>query len=391
MKSFGKLAVFGYALLLSGVSNGGTKYCSSKTVDGVQWKYFSMGSIPYGLSHGRAILGWSSFTETAISGGYSYSWTEDVAIPTTTTGEVSIPEFGETDIRGHAFWNCASMTSLVFPKDVAAIDRGVFNGCSSLQSFEVHDANGWFFATNGLLYKKITYDNPYLEGMVWLQLYLCPPGMKKATISGSYGTTYVNEICESAFSGCTKLQSVSIPSSINTIGANAFKGCTALTSITIPSGVVQMGASVCEGCSALKSASIQSKTVEEKAFADCSSLSSLGFSNSCTNIGASSFLRCGKLVSVRLPSNITTIGEYAFYGAGSLRTVYFPISFSGSIGTKAFGGEASFCSQIHQWRRTIIFPLRPRRGILVLKATAMQSSPRGVAHGRRRRAIRGSR
>ena len=103
-----------------------------------------------------------------------------------------------------------------------------------------------------------------------------------------------------------------------------------------------MGASICEGCSALKSASIQSKTVEEKAFADCSSLSSLGFSNSCTNIGASAFLRCGKLASVRLPSNIATIGEYAFYGAGSLKTVYFPISFSGSIGTKAFGGEASF-------------------------------------------------
>ncbi len=342
MKFLGKSVVCGCVLLMVCAAFGDTIYRSTKTVNGVHWWYFPMGKIPYSLSHGRAILGWASFTETPISGGTQYSYTDGNAISTSTAGKVSIPEFGETDIRGHAFWNCTNMTSLVIPKDVAAIDRNVFNGCNRLQSFEVSDANAWFWASNGLLYKKITYDNPYLEGFAWLQLYLCPPGMTNATISASNGSTNVSEICESAFSGCTRLQSVSIPNSIKTIGANAFKGCTALTSITIPSRVDNMGLSVWEACSALKSVSIQSKTIEEKAFADCSSLSSLSFSNSCTNIGASAFLRCGKLASVRLPSAIATIGENAFYGCGSLKSVYFPISFNGTIGANAFAGGPSF-------------------------------------------------
>ena len=107
MKFFCKLAGGCCVLLISIVTIGGTVHCSLKTVDGVQWKYLPMGKVAYSISHGRAILGWSSFTETAISGGYSYSHTDDVAISTTTAGKVSIPEVGETDIRGHAFWNCA--------------------------------------------------------------------------------------------------------------------------------------------------------------------------------------------------------------------------------------------------------------------------------------------
>ena len=43
-------------------------------------------------------------------------------------------------------------------------------------------------------------------------------------------------IQDDAFSGCTHLNSITIPSAVTTIGANAFKG-TALNNITIPSGV----------------------------------------------------------------------------------------------------------------------------------------------------------
>ena len=187
-----KIFVLGCLLLMSAVAGGGTKNCSTKTVNGIQWSYFPAGSI-YDLLHtGRVVLGYTSFTETILPEYTKYTWTEGPAIPTGTAGNVTVPdEFGETEILGRAFWDCSNMTSLVFPKGVAAISQNVFKGCSKLQSFGVDDDNQWFFARNGLLYKKTVYDNPYLEGFAWFQLYLCPPGMTKATIVGSNGTTNV--------------------------------------------------------------------------------------------------------------------------------------------------------------------------------------------------------
>lgn len=51
----------------------------------------------------------------------------------------------------------------------------------------------------------------------------------------------VTSIGEYAFWGCTALTSVIIPSSVTCIGGNAFRGCTGLTSVTIPSSVTSIG------------------------------------------------------------------------------------------------------------------------------------------------------
>lgn len=44
----------------------------------------------------------------------------------------------------------------------------------------------------------------------------------------------ITSIGPCAFNGCTKLKSVTLPSSITTIGANAFANCTNLTTINVP-------------------------------------------------------------------------------------------------------------------------------------------------------------
>ncbi|NCA74193.1 MAG: hypothetical protein EOM93_05060, partial [Gammaproteobacteria bacterium] len=44
-----------------------------------------------------------------------------------------------------------------------------------------------------------------------------------------------------AFSDCTGLTSVTIPSSVTYIGQSAFEGCTGLTSVTIPESVTEIG------------------------------------------------------------------------------------------------------------------------------------------------------
>ena len=57
-----------------------------------------------------------------------------------------------------------------------------------------------------------------------------------------YSKTYrVTEIESYAFSGCSSLTSITIPTSVTSIGSDAFRDCSSLTSITIPESVTSIG------------------------------------------------------------------------------------------------------------------------------------------------------
>ena len=51
----------------------------------------------------------------------------------------------------------------------------------------------------------------------------------------------VTSIGRKAFHDCTRLTSITIPSSVTSIGDSAFSGCSGLTSITIPNSVTSIG------------------------------------------------------------------------------------------------------------------------------------------------------
>ena len=63
----------------------------------------------------------------------------------------------------------------------------------------------------------------------------------------------VTSIGSRAFSSCTGLTSVTIPSSVTSIGDFAFSRCIGLTSITIPSSVISIGGWAFYGCTGLQS------------------------------------------------------------------------------------------------------------------------------------------
>ena len=103
----------------------------------------------------------------------------------------------------------------------------------------------------------------------------------------------VTSIGNSAFYGCSSLQSINIPESVTSIGSGAFDGCSSLQSFTIPSNVTSIGSST---------------------FDNCSSLQSITIPDGVTSIGSYAFSYCSSLQSITIPESVTSIGSRAFYG-----------------------------------------------------------------------------
>ncbi|MBR3671594.1 MAG: leucine-rich repeat protein [Spirochaetia bacterium] len=122
-----------------------------------------------------------------------------------------------------------------------------------------------------------------------------------------------------------KLSSISIPSSIDgkavtKIGYQAFSDCTSLTDVTIPSSIGYIG---------------------DEAFSNCTNIETVNFNAvNCTSMGSSLhlvFSGCSKITTLNIGNNVKNIPEYAFNNLSGLSTVTIPESVT-SIGNEAFGG-----------------------------------------------------
>ena len=150
-----------------------------------------------------------------------------------------------------------------------------------------------------------------------------------------------------AFSDCSGLTSLTIPSSVTSIGENAFDGCSGLTSLTIPSSVTSIGEDAFYGCSGLTSFTIPSSvtSIGENAFDGCSGLTSLTIPSSVTSIGESVFFGCSGLTSFTIPSSVTSIGWGAFCGCSGLTSIYVYTEKLPNMGSDVFAGcDAKKCT-----------------------------------------------
>ena len=143
-----------------------------------------------------------------------------------------------------------------------------------------------------------------------------------------YYTTSDDVIGDYAFSGCSSLTSLTLPSSVTSIGGHAFELCSGLTSLTLPSSVTSIGEFAFRYCSGLTSLTIPSgvTTIDYYAFAGCSSLTSLTLPSSVTSIGGHAFAWCSGLTSLTLPSSVTSIGGHAFEACSGLTSLTLPSS-----------------------------------------------------------------
>lgn len=295
-----------------------------------------------------------------------------------------------------AFYNCPTLVVVVMQDNVESIGDAAFYGCENLQAVlmgrNVERIGEYAFAyckslvkENIIIYDKIksigTYAfyktgiwenalkaNSETAGVVYVGNWVvgCDPD-KMGSVEVADGTV---GLADYAFTYCSGLSSVSLPSSVKYIGEGAFYGCTgmyqgestrspmfnvnipqgvteikpytfygnALREIGIPDSVTSIGYAAFGGCLALKEVAIPNSvtTMDSFAFWLCSSLESVTLGRNLTAVPDRAFSGCAKLKSIAIPAKVTSIGERAFYRCASLESVEFKGDLVETIGDKAF-------------------------------------------------------
>ncbi len=196
----------------------------------------------------------------------------------------------------------------------------------------------------------------------------------------------VTAISYYAFSGCTKITSITIPNSITTIGDSAFRGCTGLTRVNIsdieawcniefqygtnrnecnplyyaeelylngelvtnliiPDGVSVISDYLFYRCEGLESITIPDSvvTIGEYAFAYCRDLTSLTIPDGVTTIGYYAFYYCDSIQNITIGENVTLIDTAAFRSCTGLTSVSIPNNVT-TVGNQAFYGCTNLTS-----------------------------------------------
>ncbi len=246
---------------------------------------------------------WFGFLPTDDGKG----WEAVVIDATKAQGKVIIPAYVQdkavVEVR---FKGCTGLTGVIFPDTVEYISG--FENCQNLTRVR------W---SAGLKKIKLgAFDGTALETLV------LPEGV---------------EILENAFGNCTRLKSVSLPSTLTKIGNSSgvppFSGCHNLESIEITEGnevyasdgnciMRKADNTLVFGCKASKIPSY-TEHIGSHAFCD-SGAESIALPEGVTSIGNFAFYDNDRLKEIALPQSLTSIGHYAFSCCFALGKIAIP-------------------------------------------------------------------
>ena len=223
------------------------------------------------IEKGRAVIDAGSFSGSGI---------ERIEIPS-----------GVTKIKAGAFKECSLLKEITIPDTVTTIEKEVFNKCENLDNVILPDS----ITTLGTdLFKECLR-------------------LKNIKISENIST-----IPAGLLRDCQSLEAIVIPNKVEKINENAFYGCTSLKNVTLSEnlknlGTTTAGAVFC-GCSVLEEIEIP-KTIEiigPSTFLGCLKIKEIVIPYGISSIYANTFKNCLELNTITIPSSVENIHVTAF-------------------------------------------------------------------------------
>lgn len=214
-----------------------------------------------------------------------------------------------TSIGSYAFDGCSSLTYAVIGESVTSIGNYAFSGCTSLTSIEILSAS---FCANTSSTKNVV-------SIFGDKINKCIIG-EGVKVLGSY-----------IFSGCSNLEILYVPSTLQSIENFAFSNCSKINEVHIGSvkswvNIMRNGGYTYPNNNGGNSVKMY---VGEEELVDCV------IPDGVTEIPAWCFDHVKNIASVTIGDDVATVGNYAFRNCTSLTSVVIGHSVS-SIGSYAF-------------------------------------------------------
>ena len=248
--------------------------------------------------------------------GSAFSWNENIFSvkfsPKSYVKTISESAFGycenltsfelpsNLEIIEDSAFSSTALKQIYIPESVSYIHSSAFRDCSHLESIEVSAQNESYDSRENCNAIIDSEGNKFIltckNTTIPLSVTEIPDGMLKgASITTFTIPRHITKIGNSAFSGCSSLQSIIFEegSLLQEIGKDAFSFCTSLSSIVLPSGV---------------------KIIGDGAFYFCASLNSITLNNGLEEIGESVFKYCNSLTSFVVPASVKVLTANSFSG-----------------------------------------------------------------------------
>lgn len=246
----------------------------------------------------------------------------------TKINSLSLPSSIER-VKSGAFWKASNLKNVTFAdkgKGLKTIGMYAFADCSSLESIDLSNSSITEIPENAFS-NCTSLKTVKLPSTVTKIADDAFADCKKLEEIQGLSNCKISEIGKDAFAGCYNLKTFDISSATitslpDTICSNMY----ALTSIHLPKTLASIGTSALEGCKKLEEitgiSDCKLTSIGANAFASCSALKEVDLSKSSfTALPASAFAKDTALTSVKLPDSLTEIGEKAFIGCGAMEKI----------------------------------------------------------------------